>query len=68
MKSASSTYIASLGKLWSAGGQLRRHPCSVRRAASGYMMKSTGDKESPCGVLNVELNGADHMKHHYSQV
>ena len=50
-KSMSSAYIASQGKLMSAGGRRGRHPRKVRRA--------TGDNESPCGVPTVVLNGAD---------
>ena len=59
IKSASFAYIASLGKLWSAGGLHGRHPRSVRRAASRSTTKSTGDNESPCREPTVELNGAD---------
>ena len=59
MKSVSSAYIASQGKLMSAGGRRGRHPRKVRRAASRYTMKSTGVSESPCGVPTVVLNKAD---------
>ena len=59
MKSVSSAYIASQGKLMSAGGGRGRQPHNVRRAASRYTMKSTGDSESLCGVPTVVLNGAD---------
>ena len=59
MKSVSSAYIASQGKLMSAGGRRGRHPRKVRRAASRCTMKSTGDSESPCGVPTAVLNGAD---------
>ena len=47
MKSASSAYIASLGKLWSAGGRRGRHPRNVRRAASRYTMTSIPATPSP---------------------
>ena len=53
----SSAYIASQGKLTSAGGRCGRHRRKVRRAASRYIMKSTGDSESPCGVPTIVLNG-----------
>ena len=46
----SSAYIASQGTLMSAGGRRERHLSKVRRAASRYTMKSTGDSEFPCGV------------------
>ena len=36
MKSVSSAYIASQGKLMSDGGRRGTHPCKVRRAASRY--------------------------------
>ena len=32
--------------LWSAGGRLGRHPCSICRSASRYTIKSTSDNES----------------------
>ena len=59
MKSVSSAYIASLGKLWSAGGRRGTHLRSIRRAASRYTMMSTGDNESSYGVPTVELNRTD---------
>ena len=43
----------------SAGGRRGRHPRKVRRAASRYTMKSTGDSKFPCGVPTVVLYGAD---------
>ena len=55
-ESASSAYIASLGNVC---GRRGRHSRNVRKAASMYTMKSTGDSVSPCGVPTVELNGAD---------
>ena len=57
MKSASS---ASLGKLWSAGGQHGTCLRNVRRAASRYT-KQPGKSESPCGAPSVQLNGADRV-------
>ena len=50
-------YIASLGKLWPADGRSERHPRNVRRAASRYSMKSTGDSMSPFKGPTAALDG-----------
>ena len=55
-----SAYIGSLVRLWSTGGRRGRHPRNVRKAASRYTTKTTGDNESLCQrVPTVELNWAD---------
>ena len=50
MKLASSAYIASLGKLWSAW------KTSAQRV-KGHTMKSSSDSKSSCGLPIVEMKG-----------
>ena len=56
MKSVSSAYSTSSGRLTSAGGRVGRRDSRSRSAPSRGTVKSTGLRMSPCGVPIVVVN------------